>query len=103
MSKLATLVAVCLFAGVTPALGAPQSDWDDCDQTRDLNRRVTGCTNVVNDGTESAIDRAEALIKRGNANASLNKIDAAISDYTAAIKLDPKNATAYFARARAYW
>ena len=46
--------------------------------------------------------RALEHIRRGNREQASEALDAAIGEYTEAIQLDPKHATAYLLRARVY-
>jgi len=84
------------------ATAATQQGYDDCNQTSDLDRGIAACTRIVNDQTQSAVDRVLAYLKRGNANVAKDNLDGAIADYGEAIRLDPQNIVAYGSRAIAY-
>ncbi len=80
---------------------AAQQDYQDCQQTDDVNRGVAACTRIIDDKTESAANRALAYRWRGNDNIVDSALDEAISDYGEAVKLDPQNAGIYASRALA--
>lgn len=103
MRKLITAVAIgLLIATCKPALSATQQDYDDCNQTSDLNHTMSGCTHVIEDQAAVVADRVTAYLQRGNMYEATGKSDAAIADYSEAIKLDPQNVLAYCSRAIAY-
>lgn len=52
---------------------------------------------------DNAQDTASEALKRGNAALEQEKFDRAITEFTEAIRLDPKNAAAYNARGLARW
>ena len=87
---------IALVASLTTsALAADQKDHDDCNQTVDQDRRISGCTRVIEDRHETPENRALAYLGRGDTNFFKKDLDSAISDYTAVISLFPKAARAY--------
>jgi hypothetical protein len=60
------LVVTPLLACV-PALGASQADYDQCLQNVDQDRRIAGCTRVIDDAGESNRNRQLAYDNRGTA------------------------------------
>jgi tetratricopeptide (TPR) repeat protein len=54
---------------------------------------VTDCTNALTDKRKSPKERASLLESRGHAFYRLEKLDAALTDFDAAIKLDPQNSS----------
>ncbi len=85
------------------ATGACADRYSDCNQSADPDRRIRGCTQVIERGKrESREDRSFAYTNRGNAYDDKGEVDRAIADYTKAIALNPKYALAYNNRGIAY-
>ena len=85
------------------ATGAWADRWSDCNQSVDPDRRIRGCTSVIERGKrESRKNRAIAYSNRGVAYWKKSEYDRAIADYTEAIALDPNDAIAYSNRGVAY-
>jgi len=82
---------------------ATQKDYDDCNQAASVDTGIAGCTRVVNDQSQAAIDRVAALVQRGNIMVPKKNYAEALSDYQRAIKLDPTSLLPYAARAIVYW
>jgi lipoprotein NlpI len=74
----------------------------DCLQEADTEKQIAGCTHLIDDAKQTDRTRAIAHYNRGNARAAKGDQDAAIADYDAAIKLDPKDARAYNNRGTVY-
>jgi tetratricopeptide (TPR) repeat protein len=89
--------AVCL------ATRAGKRDYEDCNQTADIKRCLSGCTHIINDQTQSLADRVSAHVQSGNAYVLKKDYILAIDQYDRAIKLDSRSALAYAARAIANW
>ena len=95
--------------GPGPAQGATgtepteqQIDWCTHSNKPSLDLVIKGCTAVVQSGRGSVSQRAWAFLSRGTAYYQKGAFDRAISDFTEAIRLDPKNAIAFGIRGRAY-
>ncbi len=101
--KISIGFGLLLIASIGQAFAAAQQDYDDCNQTSDLDRSIAACTRVVDDQAEATADRVTAYLHRGNDYIAAGKLDEAIADYGAAIGLDAKSMLAYAARAIAYW
>ena len=85
------------------ATGAWADRYSDCSQDKDRDRKIRGCTEVIERGEqESQKNRAIAYTNRGNAYAEKGEVDRAIANYDKAIALDPKLAPANTHRANAY-
>jgi tetratricopeptide (TPR) repeat protein len=101
LATIATVVVLIAIGG--PALSATQQDYDACNQTTDLDRGILACTTIITDQSEAVVDRVLAYLQRGNMYAATDRLDLAITDYSEAIKLDPRNVLAYASRAIAYF
>lgn len=88
-----------LVASPGPALA---DKYADCNQSTDLQRRIAGCTAVIEDRGESRRKRAFAYNNRGTAYSDLKQYRRAIKNYDAAIRLKPDDAIAYFNRGIVY-
>src|ERR1700724_3590462 len=96
------IVLGCIMALANVALAATQQDYADCQQGSDIDRSIAACSRIVSDLTISANDRAVMHIRRGYGYFIKNNLDAAIADYTEAIRLDEKNVYGYINRAIGY-
>ena len=96
------LLVVALVLALS-ATGAWADRYSDCDQSADPDRRIRGCTQVIERGErESSENRSFAYTNRGNAYDDKGEVDRAIADYTKAIALDPNYAFAYNNRGLTY-
>ncbi len=85
------------------ATGAWGEMYDDCVQDKDLDRKIRGCTQVIERGKqESQKNRAIAYYNLGVAFAMKGEVDRAIADFTESIVLNPNDAIAYYNRGLAY-
>jgi len=73
-----------------------------CEQSKDHDAAVAGCTRIIDDSKVKPKGHAAAYYNRGNANSAKGDFAAAIADYDEAIKLDPKNARAIANRGTAH-
>src|SRR6185436_10783521 len=96
--RTVTCAALASFLMLTlPALGASEQDWNDC-TSDDLDRRIRGCTRVLQDSRELPRNRAGAFLNRGIAWKRKGELDRALNDYNEAIRIDPKYTTIYYYR-----
>lgn len=113
IGQLAAVMAVSLSAAVVSmplaahaqarhaqATGAHIKDCQDDNLAAD--RRIRACTAVINDSTQSAAARIDALAARGAAHDDNEKYDDAIADFTAALKLQPNDSMIFVLRGNAY-
>jgi len=84
------LLVSSLLAIAAPALAANQADRDDCRQSSDQDRRIAGCTRVVEDKSEAAAERATAYNNRGQAFQAKGDSERASRDFNEANALEPK-------------
>ena len=99
------MVRALVFALVLAlsATGCGQDQYSDCNQEKDPDRQIRGCTQVIERGKrESKSTRAKAYYNRGNAYDDKGEVDIAIADFTKAIALNPNYALAYNNRGNAY-
>jgi tetratricopeptide (TPR) repeat protein len=96
------LCSAVFFSAAFPVMAGSQRDRDDCNQSNDQNRRIEGCTRLLEDKEESPSNRAVAYNNRGLAFQAKGDNDRAFTDYNEAIRLDPKYPAAYFNRGAVY-
>jgi tetratricopeptide (TPR) repeat protein len=95
------IIPVILLA-ISPIFAASQRDYDDCVQATDQDRRIAGCTQIINDFGESQHNQRLAYENRGLAWHFKGNNDQAIADYTEAIRLNPNAVIAYNNRGTAW-
>jgi tetratricopeptide (TPR) repeat protein len=89
------------WLGAVPVAHAGPAD--DCNQTRDLNRQLRGCTAYIKQGVGGQKNLATAYLNRANVYAQRGKYPLAFADFAFAIGLDPANALAFYNRGNAYF
>jgi tetratricopeptide (TPR) repeat protein len=101
MRYFISVAAIILAAWLTPPAHATDRDMDECLNAKDANRAIAACTRVIESGRG---DIAEAYLVRGMTYDRKHALDRAISDKTAAIRLNPnpKNVTYFLARGDSY-
>jgi tetratricopeptide (TPR) repeat protein len=87
-------MAICAVMLAAPAFGASHQDHNNCN-SRDVDRNIVGCTRVLEDAGESAVNRGIAHVGRGLAWQEKGQLDLAMADMTDAIRLNPNDALAY--------
>jgi tetratricopeptide (TPR) repeat protein len=80
------------------AVAAHAGPLEDCEQARDIDRRILGCTERVRQYPGDA----KAFFNRGSAYLSKGDLDRAIGDNAQVIEIDPAYASAYYHRGIAY-
>jgi tetratricopeptide (TPR) repeat protein len=97
--KATFFVAGALVALATGAgYGANDADRQDCKQDKDHDRRIAGCSSVLQDPSESAATRAVALVNRGSAYSEKRAYESAFADFDAALAINPTFASAFAGR-----
>lgn len=88
---------IALALGASEALVDPVAN---CNQEDDRQRQITGCSEVISrDGPRDSMP----FINRGIAFASTRQFDRAISDFNAALKINPYEVLAYYNRGNVYY
>ena len=86
-------------------LSAPQALGDDaatCATSNDALIAIATCTRAIASGGDEGRKLSSLYNQRGIAYAKRGYLEGAIADYTEAIRLDPKHATAYYNRGKAW-
>jgi tetratricopeptide (TPR) repeat protein len=97
---LLLLLALCTLWSAPSVLASPA---EDCNQVRDLQRQLRGCTLYIRRGRGSRENLATAYLNRANIFARHHNYKRAFPDYAAAISRDPDNALAFYNRGNAYF
>jgi tetratricopeptide (TPR) repeat protein len=74
----------------------------DCEQDRNWNLKISGCTAMIDSGQYSGRNLALAYNNRGNTYIELGEYSRAIEDFDQAVRLVPNNAIPYTGRGDAY-
>jgi len=96
---ICTVLAAIVLS--SPATTASERDRDDC-SGNDPALMIRGCTQVIEDASESDSNRALALHMRGLAYVARGDNDRAITDYNEAIRLNPTYGLTFNERGLAY-
>jgi tetratricopeptide (TPR) repeat protein len=104
MNRFFQVLAVIAMTFVAlPALAQSRDQAiKDCDQERDPDRRISGCTLLIKSGTLSPRQQSFAYNSRGNAWRDKDDNERAIPDYNEAIRLNPGYSHPYLGRGNAY-
>jgi tetratricopeptide (TPR) repeat protein len=95
------LAALCLG---TVLAGAARADNSAADCLSDDNeRRIAGCTVIIENPATTPLDRSNALAMRGLALSIKGLLDKAIEDYNASLTINPNAPAALNNRAWAYF
>ena len=94
------VVCAALLLGASLAHASPA---EDCNQLRDVDRQLRGCTAYIRLGKGSPENLATAYLNRANVYAQRTKYDLAFADYSAALVLDPSNPLIPYNRGNAYF
>jgi len=76
---------------------------EDCNQLRDSDLQLRGCTAYIRLGKGSPENLATAYLNRANVYAQRTKYELAFADYGAALALDPSNPLIPYNRGNAYF
>ena len=95
------LAALCLCTVVSAAARADTSA-ADC-LSDDNERRIAGCTVIIDNPATPPLDRSNALAIRGLALSIKGQLDRAIEDYDASLAINPNSPSALNNRAWAFY
>ncbi len=84
------LAALCLCTAVA-AVARADSSAADC-LSDDNERRIAGCTVIIENPATTPLDRSNALAMRGLALSIKGLLDRAIDDYNASLTINPNSA-----------
>lgn len=96
------LAALCLVGTVLATNARADNSAADC-LSDDNERRIAGCTVIIENPATTPIDRSNALAMRGLALSVKGLLDRAIDDYDASLKINPNSPSALNNRAWAYF
>jgi tetratricopeptide (TPR) repeat protein len=99
--RLDILAVMALLALVMSAQPGHADDRLDCEKLKG-EPSIRACTSLIEAGTNPAPVMAIAYLNRGLEYFDIGYYDQALSDYTASIALNPKNANVYNNRGNAY-
>ncbi len=77
-------------------------DSEDCNQNKDLDRQIRGCTSFINRAAGNKEGMASAYTNRANAYSDKGDLNRALRDYNEAIRIDPGHPFAYYNRGLFY-
>lgn len=89
----AAILASGLLSSGTLALD--RKDLDDCQSSADVARMIQACTAIAEEKRIPAQVRSNALVKRGFGHFVRRALDDALTDFRAAVDLDPTNVFAH--------
>lgn len=98
MKTMTACAALLLGAGLAHAGAA-----EDCNQGRDPDRQLRGCTAYIKLGKGAPENLATAYLNRANVYAQRARYDRALADYDAALALDAGNPLIPYNRGNAYF
>jgi tetratricopeptide (TPR) repeat protein len=96
------VAAICAALLLGPGL-AQAGPADDCNDLRDPNRQLRGCTAYIRIGKGTPTDLAVAHLNRANIHAQRRRYRLAFVDYGTAQALDPDNALIPYNRGNTYF
>ena len=98
--RMITACAALLLLGAGSAHAGAA---DDCNQGRDPDRQLRGCSAYIRLGKGAPENLATAHLNRANVYAQRAKYDRALADYDAALALDAQNPLIPYNRGNAYF
>lgn len=102
MNPVRTILAALCLCTVFAVAARADSSAADC-LSDDNERRIAGCTVIIENPATTPLDRSNALAMRGLALSIKGLLDRAIDDYNASLKINPNSPSALNNRAWAYF
>jgi tetratricopeptide (TPR) repeat protein len=97
------LPLLCLSCALLASLPVQADVITDCNQTDHPERAIRACSIYLEDRTATPQNRAVAYVNRAIAYSVRRGFDQALSDFGAAIQLDPESPLAYYNRGNLYF
>ena len=95
----AFIALLLLAAASLPAFADATAD---CNRFENPQIQITGCTSFIRKGSLQTEMLSMAYTNRGIAQGNLGRVEKAITDFSEAIRLDPKSPLAFYNRGNAY-
>jgi tetratricopeptide (TPR) repeat protein len=102
MKSVRTILAALCFCTALAAVARADSSAADC-LSDDNERRIAGCTVIIENPGTTPLDRSNALAMRGLALSIKGLLDRAIGDFDASLAINPNSASALNNRAWVYF
>ncbi len=102
MRRAGSILAALWFVVAASTAAAADSSAADC-LSDDNERRILGCSIIIDNPATPPLERSNALAIRGLALAIKGQLDRAIEDYDAALNINPNSASALNNRAWAHF
>jgi tetratricopeptide (TPR) repeat protein len=102
MKSVRTILAALCLCTVVSAAARADASAADC-LSEDNERRIAGCTVIIENPATSPLERSNALAHRGLALSIKGLLDQAIQDYNASLAINPNAPAALNNRAWAYF
>jgi tetratricopeptide (TPR) repeat protein len=102
MRRAGTILAALCLAAVAATTARADSSAADC-LSDDNERRIVGCSIIIDNPATPPLERSNALAIRGLALSIKGQLDRAIEDYDASLAINPNSPSALNNRAWAYF
>jgi len=103
VNSIASVLAAAALLAAGSVAGQEPTDAERCASiANNPDLAIAHCTKAIESGRHSGADQARLFLYRGVERAAKSDYDRAISDYDAAIRLDPKTPNAFHNRGSAW-
>ena len=96
------LAGALLIASPTVRAATADPDIAACNDVKDWNARIAGCSRLLIRQKWPAKSMAQLYLQRAQGYVNLKQLQSALPDYEASVKLDPTNAVAFGERSYVY-